>query len=155
MVFGFGAGKIDLKLEKTVFNPGETIQGEVFLKVNKPTKAKGVKVVLRATMETTSYSHGKRTNRTETLYNFEQEMDVEREYDPSDGERTYKFQLQVPTNIGNKPDFGNEALGQLMNVANMFSGRSSQVKWLLTAKLDIPMGFDVSKTVQISVSESK
>ncbi|MAG17932.1 MAG: hypothetical protein CL944_00485 [Candidatus Diapherotrites archaeon] len=154
MVFGLGAGKIDLELGKTIFNPGEAIQGEVKLKVNKSTKAKGVKVVLMATRETSSYSQGRRTNRKETLYNFEQELDVERDYNPSEGEKTYKFQLQVPTGIGNKP-MGNEALGQIMNVASMLSGRSSQIKWILTAKLDIPMGFDVSKTVQISVSESK
>jgi len=80
-------------------------------------------------------------------------MDVERDYDPSEGEKTYKFQLQVPTGIGNK--LGNEALGQLVNVASMLSGSSSQIKWVLTAKLDIPMGFDVAKTVQISVSENK
>ncbi|MFH1391097.1 MAG: sporulation protein [Candidatus Diapherotrites archaeon] len=155
MVFGLGVGKIDLKLEKTVFNPGETIQGEVKLKVNKQIKAKGVKVVLNATRQTSSYSNGRRTSNTQTLYNFEQEMDVERDYNPSEGEKIYKFQLQVPTGIGKKPEIGNEALGQIVNVASMLSGSSSQIKWVLTAKLDIPMGFDVAKTVQISVSENK
>jgi len=152
-MLGLGAGKIDLKIGKTVFNPGEMIQGEVKMKVNKPTKAKGIKVVLTATRESSSYRGGRRQSHTETLYNFEQELDVEREYQPSEGERTYKFGIQVPAGIDKKPDLGNGAFGQLVNVASMLSGRSSNIKWSLTAKLDIPMGFDVAKKVQISVQD--
>lgn len=152
-MLGFGAGKIDLKLGKTVFSPGEMIQGNVILKVNKPTKANGVKVIINAVRRSTRYTSGRRTSYTETPYNFEQELDVEREYQAE--ERTYKFQLQVPEGIGKKPDLGNEALGQLVNVASMLTGSSSNIRRNLTAKLDIPMGFDVSKTVQISVQEKQ
>ncbi len=39
-MFGFGKGKIEIKIEKFNFAPGETIPGEVVMKLKKPLKAK-------------------------------------------------------------------------------------------------------------------
>jgi hypothetical protein len=41
-MFGLGSAEIELKINKTSFSPGDTIEGTVTLKVLKPTKSNGV-----------------------------------------------------------------------------------------------------------------
>jgi len=152
-MFGFGKGKIDIKIPKFNFKEGETIEGEVILEIKKATKAKGVKIGLLGIETTRTSSFGARSrSRTNILFNFEQPLDGEKEYFPS-GPQTYKFKIDIPTGLDKKLDLENEGLNKAMEFASMFSGRSKSVKWLLKAKLDVPMGFDVSKDLQINITE--
>ena len=45
-MFGFGKGKLDLKIQKTNYAPGDTISGDVALTLKKPVKAKEVSMSL-------------------------------------------------------------------------------------------------------------
>ncbi|MCR4368322.1 MAG: sporulation protein [archaeon] len=154
MVFGLGAGKIELEIPKLSYVGGETIEGKVKLKVNNPIRAKGVRVVLTATEEYNSRDRktGRIEKNTRTIFNFEKELDTEREYS---GESEYDFSLDLPDGATNYPSPDEGALGAAFNVLNMVSGVMRRIKWTIRAKLDIPMGLDVGKTVQISVSEPK
>ena len=158
MVFGLGEGKMDLQIPKTSFARGETIQGKAILELNKPKKAKRLVVILTATREerrTTINSRGQRmqSNRTITLYSNEAVLGEEQEY-PS-GKREYEFSIQAP-NQGFEANARQPegALGAIAGVAQTLGMGTtiSPVKWVLTAKLDLPLSFDISKAVQISIA---
>ena len=55
-MFGFGKGSIEIQLEKYNFSPGETISGNVSLKVKKQEKAKAVTIRLIGEQKTSNFS---------------------------------------------------------------------------------------------------
>lgn len=142
MVFGFGEGSIDVKLEKLSFSAGETILGKVFLKVDKPKKARGVRVEFFGER---TVGHGK-NRRTERVYSFSLNLSGEREYL---GAFEYPFEIKIPSDVGSK-QLSNDLLGTAANLASVFGG-VSPTRWFVSASLDVPMGMDISKKIQISV----
>jgi hypothetical protein len=139
-MFEFMKGKVQIDILRTSYKPGEKIQGTVRMNLDKPIKARGVVVGLKATRVEGSGKH----QRTVTLYEFEKPLDMEREYRPQPYE--YKFELDVPDLKLKVPNFTG-FFGGILNALV----RSNPVRWSLFAKLDIPMGIDISKTVRIDV----
>jgi hypothetical protein len=113
------------------------------MNIEKPIKARGVVVGLKATRTEGSGKY----RRTVTLYEFERQLDNEREYRPQPYE--YKFELDVPDLKLKVPNFSG-FFGGILNAL----ARQNPVKWSLRANLDIPMGIDVSKEVSIDVQAS-
>jgi hypothetical protein len=142
-MFDFMKGKIQVDILKTTYLPGEKIQGTVRMNIDKPIKARGVVVSLKATRTEGSGKH----QRTVTLYEFEKQLDTEKEYRPQPYE--YKFELDVPDLKLNVPNFSG-FFGGILNAL----ARQNPVKWRVRANLDIPMGIDVSKEVSIDVQAS-
>ncbi len=142
MVFGFGEGKIDIRILKTSFAPGETISGTVGLKVDKPKKGRGVRVDFYGE-KTVGYGKNRRTER---VYSFSLNLSGEREYI---GAFEYPFEIKIPSDIGSK-QLPNDTIGTVLNAAR-FLGGVSPTRWFLSASLDVPMGVDISKKIQISV----
>ena len=70
LMFGFGVGKIDVKLNNFNFKPGDTIEGTVSLTNKKNSKANGVKVAFVGT-ETSSRrgANGRNQTSTKTICN--------------------------------------------------------------------------------------
>ncbi|MEM4598758.1 MAG: hypothetical protein QW400_03660 [Candidatus Diapherotrites archaeon] len=148
-MFGFGKGKIDLQLEKFNYHPGETIKGKVILALNKPVKARRLKVrffgerqkretVVVGSRRSTDYSN-------EIVYSFEMNLDGEKEYIG----REYNFEIIIPQDLTAKVDLSNAgALGAVMQFAMSMAPKP---RWFVEAALDVPMGFDVAKKLQINI----
>ena len=149
---GLGAGKIDLNLNKLNFSAGETIDGEVILTLKKPVTAKRVYVKLFAHKEIREVSAGKRRKRIQTIFEFKQDLDGEKEY-PAGTPLKYPFSLKVPagSSVGIADEGIKSAIGAIAQVANVFGTTTSTQKWYVEARLDLPMKFDVSKKIQINV----
>jgi len=145
-------GKITINLDKYDFSPGETITGNVILKLKKPVEATALNVGLTGTREKTSYSRGskggmsKNTN-SDTIYSFKKPIDGEKEYS---GEKTYPFQIVVPKDI-NKYSTGNAVADTLLKSAQLLSGTSVRTEWYVTANLDMK-GFDLHKEVRVNIT---
>ncbi len=145
-LFNFGIGGIEVKLEKYEFAPGETIKGHVSLKLKKPIKARKVRIALLGLQENYQLRSGSGPRQSSNyIFNFEKPLDGKKEY--LQGE--YDFELKIPANILEGPQFGK--LGMLTKTVGLFRGQTSNVKWFVEASLDIPMGLDVRKKVQINI----
>ncbi|MFH1235077.1 MAG: hypothetical protein V1493_05705 [Candidatus Diapherotrites archaeon] len=150
-LFGFGKGKMEMTLEKFNFSAGDTIKGHASLTLNKPTKARAMKVVFwgeRESRHTHHDSHGTHTStRTETIYSFELPLDGEKEYSSTE----YDFEIKVPAMQQAQMPEMDGAFGAVMKTAAFLAGPIAPPKWFVQAKLDIPGGMDVSKTVQVNI----
>ena len=147
-MFGFGKGKIDIQLNKYDFTPGETIEGTVTLKLKKPLQSKGVKIRLYGEKKVREMRGTSTSTRYMKIYDFEQYLDREKEY-PTE-ELKYPFKITIPRNVEQQMPSG--MLGNVAKIAQTVSGATSRIKWYIKANLDIKMGFDVSKKVQINVA---
>ncbi len=141
-------GKIVIELSKYDYSPGDTINGKVILKLKKPVKAKSLEVGLIGISESTSYNRtGKRasrTNRSDFAFEFEKPISGEKDYS---GETGHNFNILIPKNILTKPE---GTAGTLIKTAQILSGNITNIKWYVTASLNIP-GFDIYKKVQINI----
>lgn len=149
MVFGFGEGKIEIKLEKFSFNPQEKILGKLFLSLNKPKQARQLRIVFRGTRTETYYSGGKQRRNFYDIHNAEIKLDGEKEYS---GTLEYGFEFDAPNIPIQQPRKMEGALGAVMQVASVLSQKSVRTEWFLDASLDC-QGFDVNKKVQITVNQ--
>jgi len=149
MLFGFGKGKIEVVLENYNFSSGETIKGKVILELKEPLRAKALKVGLigeKIVYERTS--QGRDVPRIIHIYSFEMPLDGEKEY--LNGE--YNFEIKIPADIlqSRKPNI----LGDIDFIKGglRITSTNERLSWYVIAKLDIPMGIDVSKKVQVNIS---
>jgi hypothetical protein len=151
MIFDFLKPGIDILIEKYNYSPGETIRGKVVLKLKKPTKAKQLKVGLiaerksreiRVTRGKTSTSES-----TRVVYKFEMPLDGEKEY--LSGE--YNFEIKIPTSLAPQTLPGG-MVGDIVKSLQILSGQESALYWYVIAYLDIPLGLDISKRVQINIA---
>ena len=150
MIFDFLKPGIDIIIEKYNYSPGETVKGKVVLKLKKPTKAKQLKVGLIAErkIRETQVISGKTSirERKETAYRFEMPLDGEKEY--LSGE--YNFEIKIPTSL--QATLPEGIAGDLIRSIQILAGRESNLFWYIIAYLDIPLGIDVSKRVQINIA---
>lgn len=157
MVFGFGEGKIELILDKSVAQYGDTINGRLILDLKKPKAARQLRVRISAEKVqgggtrigpgSVSHSSGQKS----TLYQNDTILDGEKEY--AQGKKEYTFQIQVPNQdvMPMQAKMPGGALGQAIGAASMLTGMGARINWFVTASLDMP-GMDISKKVQLSVS---
>jgi len=149
-MFGFGKKEIEITLEKFNFSIGETVRGKIFLKLKKPTRAKALKVGLigeRLTKNTRIQgTNVSSQQKKEYVFNFEMPLDGEKEY--SQGE--YNFEIKIPTNLSQTLPGG--LAGDVLKTIQTLAGNQSNVYWYIIAKLDIPMGIDVSNKIQINIA---
>jgi len=151
-VFGFGKGKIEITLEKYNFSSGETIRGKISLHLDKSVKAKAVKAGLNGqkriySTEVNQSGHMQTDSQFVDVFNFGMPLDGEKEYPAGDYE--YNFEIKVPTDADIS---GGMTTNVLNTVETVYSGsKMSKIYWWVFAKLDIPMGLDVSKRVQVNI----
>jgi len=148
-MFDFLKGKILINLNKFNFTPGENVEGTITLKMKKPVHARGVKVGLKAVRKSSTGYATNRSSRWETVFEFEQPLDGEKDYVPSAEPQTYSFKLGIPNNPGQQAPTG--TVGNVLKAAQMLTGAQSSTKWTVKARLDIS-GIDISKKVQINVT---
>lgn len=137
-MLGIGSGSINLSLDKTSFSPGDTLNVTVELNLNSEIKAKGLIVTFYGVRES------RRKSRTyEIIYVVRKTLDQQKVY-PA-GSQIYTTQIQVPV-FPNKTQPMEGLLGTMIDIMKMFS---TPIKWYVEAKLDIPMGFDVSSKIML------
>ena len=144
MVFGIGEGKIEIFLDKGSFSYGESIRGRLALTLDKPKKARGLRIAL--VQQEYRYHHSSKggTYSWDTIYSFKADLDGEKEYQ---SRSDYTFEMQIPNS--QKPMGANSPDGLLGAVVSVLS-RQRKIKWLLDASLDMP-GFDINKKIDIAV----
>ncbi|MBU0591768.1 hypothetical protein KKF81_06830 [Candidatus Micrarchaeota archaeon] len=148
-MFGLGTGKIDIQIQKYNYSPGESIQGKVILKVDKNTNAKGVFVEVYGEKKVTSGYGKDRRTRTMRIFEFKQPLDGEKEY--AKGEYSYDFSIKIPSDVMSQPKIQDGILGAAIGAAQVLTASGSRVDWRLVANLDISMGLDVSKNIQLNI----
>jgi len=161
-LFGFGKGKVEIQLEKFNFKPGETITGTVKLLLKKPVQARQLRVVFYGIQNTRNTgislagsnncrvgsNNYRNRNNSSVVHKFEMSLDGEKEY--AGGE--YPFSINIPASLldrGAKPD---GALGTALQAAQFLSGSVTSLKWFVESSLDMPMGLDISKKVQVNIT---
>ena len=139
-----------MTLNGTNYRGGDTIMGNARLTINDPVKARGVLATFWGERHVTTYRGGKPTTSTEILFNVEKNLDTEREYQKTQQPISYDFALQIPENVLQKIDLGDGLMGKVAGALQQMSQGS--IRFYVKAKLDIPMGFDVSKKIEVFVT---
>jgi hypothetical protein len=152
-----GKGKIDIAIPKTNFNPGEVISGIATLTMKKTAKARKFTVSLIGEQKITQAmgTSRSRTPRTVRIYDFEQQLDGEKEYKEGG---VYPFEVKIPEDILEQqktpqmPQMEGK-LGTALGIAQSLAGMgiTKRTSWYLIARLDIPLGTDVKEKVQITI----
>jgi hypothetical protein len=151
----FGKGKIEMILGKYNYKPGESITGDINLKLKKTIRARGLTVQLIG--EETISRRSSRQDRSETnrIYDVKIPLDGEKDYKGG----TYKFEMKIPETILDRTYKKEEAPGGKIGTAvKAFKYLTSEpertrtiVDWHVIANLDVPKAFDVTKKQQITI----
>ena len=147
MIFGIGRGKMDIRIVRREYRPGEAIDGTLWLDLKESVMARGVSVALVGERKVVRHQ-GKGTQvSTERVFEFALPLDGEKSYAPGGSE--YRFTITVPQSIQGLLPQG-ESMSGLMKVVRFLSS-PNPIRWYLDAKLDVPKSVDVSKRVQINI----
>ena len=94
----FGKGRINIKIQRTGYAPGDTISGNVTFTLKKPVKARELSISLIGEQRTTRTSARQRSTTMERIriYDFKHQLDSEKEY--SQGQE-YSFEIKIPADI--------------------------------------------------------
>ena len=155
-MFGFGVGKIELKLPKTSYAGGESIDGTLLLTIKKPVKARGLYARLYAHQEyREQYISGGKPemrNVNQQIYSFQQPLDTEKEYAVCEA-TPYPFKLVMPP-MDNSLSGAPNPLGNLSISVGGFqlgggAGPVGLPIWEVEGFLDIPFAVDVKAKVSV------
>ncbi len=149
----FSKGKIDIAVPKTNFSTGEVISGIATLNMKKRAKAREFTVSLICDQKITERRGTSRSTRTDRIYEFEQQLDGEKEYE---GSGTYPFEIKIPEDVlDQQPQMPQleGTLGTALGIAQSLTGMGATKKtsWYLLTRLDIPWGTDIKEKVQITI----
>ena len=144
MVLGIGEGSIEIQLPKLNYVQGEVIKGKVILKLNAPKRARELRVELIAEQIQSVNSPRGRRKDTRRVYTYKNTLKGEGEYISSE----YDFELTIPKFGGTQ-----ELEGIAKTIVSAFSalGGGTSLHWYIVATLDLPLSFDITKRVTISV----
>jgi hypothetical protein len=148
-MFGFGKGKIEILLDNFNYNYGEVIEGKLVLKLKKPMMGKELSIALIGDRTTTSSSSGRNSTSRTRVFDFKQPIDYEKEYTNDNLEYIFKIKTPNPNEFrGTAPE---GMLGTALRTAQFLSGKTTNIKWFLVARLSVK-GFDVTKKIQVNIS---
>ena len=138
MVLGLGEGAINILLPKTELCPGKKVKGQIILSLDKPKKARELRIDLYG--ESPEHEYGVHENRR---YVVREAISGERTY--KNGEK-FEFSFIVPENILLKSSNSVKA----HHFQKFFGDRPSH--WYLQASLNIPFSFDVSNRIGVTIT---
>ncbi|MFH1722487.1 MAG: hypothetical protein ABH950_07795 [Candidatus Altiarchaeota archaeon] len=146
-------GDVEITTDKMSYSPGETIKGEVKLKMKRNVSARCVRLKLFATQkEPYTDPKGRRTTRTQTIYDFAKELDKEHEYT---GEYSYNFELKIPALQNQKTEMPDGTAGHLLQAGLAIASRMGKIKsppeWFINVSLDVPKAKDAGKTIELNI----
>lgn len=149
------AEKIQISLNKTTFSPGEEIIGNLSLKLIRPIKARSLKIIFIVEKRVVHpSSDGPREQRYE-MHRSEKILGGEKEYSIEN----YNFHFQIPQDIKTKllnwKEFESFAKAQKIIESlglQSFIRFQAYDEFFIEAKLDIPLGLDISKCLDIQIN---
>lgn len=149
----FSKGNIDIAVPKTNFSTGEVISGIATLNMKKRAKASDFTISLICEQKIKERRGTSRSSRTDRIYEFEQQLDGEKEYE---GSGTYTFEIKVPEDVLDQQSLMPQlegTLGTALSIAQSLTGMgvTKRTSWYLLARLDIPWGADIKEKVQITI----
>lgn len=147
MVFGIGEGKIELELSGTDVASGGTIKGKLKLELNKPKKAKELRVELIGEQwQKKRDARGKMVRKKVQVYKSKKVLGGEQTYESGD----YEFELKAPvkTELEKKAEEG--VAGAILGAARLL-GATSPIEYYVIGTLDLPMSMDINKKVQVAI----
>jgi len=126
-------GTIQIECEKSTFDPGETIKGDIHVKIKKETRGNNLTISLAADETTTYYDGDERRTEQDEVYRDEQVIEDKKTY-PVGYEKTYDFAVTIPAM--NEP--GRQVDGVVGAVFDALSvnRRKTKITWQLEARLD-------------------
>lgn len=155
--------KIDLVLEKQQFTVNDKITGRVVLFLDEPTKAKKLSVNLivtekikkmaMPTLNSNTVGIGNSSGATQA-YSFDLQLASEKEF--TNGEE-YPFEMSIPAEAlprslqavtGSMGGFLGGAIGILSQLSPL--GQTTYL-YKIEARLDVPWGFDVTASADITI----
>lgn len=144
MVFGIGAGKIEVFLTKQSYLPGEEAEGKIILNLKKPIKARMLKIGLYS-YSRPAISLGNSRKGNSSTHNLIHEIQLlgEKKYESEE----FEFKFPIPLRL----QFQSGVLGQI----EAFSAKISQKSYYLKTTLDLPMAFDINKTTPLVINENQ
>ncbi len=154
-IFGFQKGKINIKLPKFNYSPGETIEGEVELTLKKNISAKEINIRIIGYERVSSGGvaagrRGARSSRRNVLFDFIQPLDGEKEYS-SDNPLNYPFQIKLPSDLLSSQGPVGGKMGTALKAFETLSGTRRRIDWYLIARLSVS-GFDIKKKIKINIA---
>ena len=126
-------GTIKIDCEKSTFDPGETIKGNIHLKIKKETKGNKLIVALVADETTTYYDGDDRRTEHDEVYRDEQEIEGKKVF-PVGYEQTYDFVITIPAMNSSGPQVGG-VVGAVFDALSV-NRRKNKIEWQLEARLD-------------------
>jgi len=149
----FNKNKLEIKLEKKEYSPGETIKGIVELEVKKPLKGNLLEVALIGAVIKTNTGHSYHSfddhhssfdddNSFETaspFYFSKKVLDEEKEYTSY----KYEFELKIPEKVHEEEPSFDGTLGKLMDFSRKLGGHPPKIEWYVKAQLEIPRKIDL------------
>ena len=156
---GVGVGSIDVRLETHAFDPGDAVEGTLVLDLQDRTAADKLYVKLLATRETTvtrkdSSGNKSRSTQSETIYEFELQLDGEKAYPK--GLTEHRFSLEIPRDVDRKLDISGS--GIVNDVARVVSAvrdaTRRPMQWQVIGVLHIPWKRNLEQKVGIQVRSS-
>ncbi len=140
-------GSIEIVPEKYSYSSGETIKGNLSLKLKKPVESTKLVVGLKCERVEKTYSADSKSSQSKKvpLFDFNQPLEGKKNYSPS--EYNYDFSIKIPQNVSQKLE---GVAGTLVKSAQILMGKNSSTKWYLYAELKCK-GINLSKKIQINI----
>lgn len=145
----FSGGSIDIDIPKTNYTSGEIIKGKIVLKLDAPKEARELRIKLIALQKkTTSDMKGRRTSSDVCVYEEKRVLDGKKTYSDR---MEYEFDIKVPQSAAPQPQQQpSGALGAVIGIMGAL-GMIQPIRWYLDATLDVPMAFDIHKSIQVYI----
>jgi len=147
--------KIQISLNKTTFSPGEIIIGNLSLKFIQPIKARSLKIIFLVEKRVAQPSRDGPKEQGYEMYRSEKILSGEKEYSVEN----YNFQFQIPQDIKTKLLNWKESeyfvkTQKIIESLGLQSFVRLQAydKFFIEAKLDMPLGLDISKRLDIQIN---
>jgi len=147
-------GKIEIKVNKFNFSPGDVVDGVVELTLKKPINARGLKVGffgMKRSHSVSVFSNSSRRSE-QVIFRFEQPLDGEKEYSATNQPLLYPFKIKIPPDVLNRDIQPHGALETITKATDVLTGTIRNTSWYLEAKLDVPKKGDVRKVLQINLA---
>ena len=143
----FWKGSMELDMPQNTFALHEFIKGNVILKLKKPIKARGLFISLEGKeMVVTDGFHDEKPRREWQIF-CDKTSSLGGHMVYSSGE--YEFKMEVPLEASRGLRKTRGKAGKILKTMGGFVGTPGIIEWHITARLDIPMGIDLSKKKQI------
>jgi len=126
-------GSIKIECEKSTFDPGETIKGNIHLLTKKETIGNKLTISLVADETTTHYDGDERRTENDEVYRDELVIEDKKTY-PVGYEKTYDFVLTIPA-MGAPGQQVDGVVGVVFDALSV-NRRKTKIEWQLEARLD-------------------